>query len=153
MSKVRKLVFAASMLFVLVLGYVILFPDHMNCDAPVVLGDQGKADLIIADLVTRAGGLPKPGARGMEREVSSDNVYAVDRWEIERVNAGNTTTLLGSITDDDPVYSYTIDFRAFYSDGSEGELRWSSWRYGLVLCPFAIAGDGPPGRLEIISAP
>lgn len=150
MSKRKKVVFTISVLFVLVLGSVLLFPDHTSCDAPIILGNQGKADLIIASLVNRLGGLPRPGDSAMERLVVPDNVHLVDNWGIDRVNVGNTISLLGSITDDDPVYSYTIDFHAVYSDGSEGRLRWSSWRYGLVVCPFVFSGDGPPGSVEFL---
>lgn len=150
MSKRRKVVFTISMLLVLALGTVLIFPDHTNCDAPVFLGNRGKADLIIADLISQTGGLPKPGVGAARRIVTKDNVHPVDDWEIERVHVGNTVSLLESITDDDPVYSYAIDLHAIYADGSQGRLRWSSWRYGLVVCPFVISGDGPPGSVEIL---
>jgi hypothetical protein len=150
MSKRKKAVFTVSVLFVLVLGSVLLFPDHTNCDAPVILGNRGRADLIIADLISQTGGLPKPGVGATRRIVTKDNVHPVDDWEIERVHVGNTVSLLGSLTDDDPVFAYTIDFRAVYADGSQERLRWSSWRYGLVVCPFVLSGDGPSGSVEIL---
>lgn len=31
----------------------------------------------------------------------------------------------------------------------DSQLRWSTWRYGLVLCPLVVGyADGPPGRLD-----
>ena len=78
------------------------------------------------------------------------NIYSVTDWDIEAVAVGNTNTLLDSLMDDDPVYSHTIDFRTYYTDGSEEQLRWSSWRYGIVVCPVVLLlGDGAPGEIDL----
>lgn len=151
MSRKKKVTIITTALLALVLCSILIVPDHTNCQSPTILGNEEKADLIVADLVNQLGGLPKSGIDlAADQPVSQVSVYPVNNWEIETVTVGNTTSLLSSITDDDPVYAYTIDFRTFYPDGSQGRLRWSSWRYGLVVCPFVYAGDGPSGRLEIL---
>lgn len=149
MPRKKKTVFTVSLLLILFVSSVLLLPDHANCHEPLILSNRARADVIVAELVNQLGGLPRLEAGSTESSISQASVYPVDSWEIETFTVGNSTSLLASITDDDPVYSYSTEFLTVYTDGSEQRLRWSSWRYGLVVCPIVfISGDGPPGKLE-----
>lgn len=149
MSKQKKIPIILIALLTLLLGPLLIFPDHTHCQLPIIVGNKEKADWIIADLVNQLGGLPKS-----KLDLAADqtaNIYPVNNWEIESVAVGNTQSLLQSVTDDDPVYSYTIDFRTSYADGSQALLQWSSWRHGVVICPATIlfSSDGPPGEIDV----
>jgi hypothetical protein len=143
----HKLVYLVAIFLVLLLGTTLIFPDHGDCRAPVVLRNRQVANLIVSDWLDRTGGLP---GEGPDLEESSTKVFhdPVHSWEVERLTVGNTQSLIASLRDDDPIYTYTIDFRVLYTDGSEQRFRLASWRYGLVVCPFVlVSGDGPPGNL------
>jgi hypothetical protein len=76
-------------------------------------------------------------------------VEPVRKWQIVRVQTANVFPWWQSVLDDDPVYSLEVDLEVEYSDGHQAHLRWSTWRYGLVLGPIVISyGDGPPGDLS-----
>lgn len=129
-------------------------PQSGNCESPLFIGAHyGPDALSVASLIQRAGGLPKSNA-----EVKSGlnfsqavSIYPVSRWEIEKVSVWDKQPLWNRISDDDPTYGIAVDLRVHYANGGRGVLRWNTWRYGLVLCPFVLGyGDGPPGRLELI---
>jgi hypothetical protein len=149
MSGKKKLI-GAAMLFLLLLPVALLaFSNHTDCRAPVVLRNRREADRIIAGRVERFGGLPRmesdPAGPG---DVSVRNHLA--GYEIEALTVGNSKSLIASLRDDDPIYTYTIDLRTSHTDGNEQRFRLSGWRYGLVICPIvAVSGDGPPGNLVI----
>jgi hypothetical protein len=70
-------------------------------------------------------------------------------WQIEGVRVANSFPLWASLLDDDPVYSLEVDLAVERADGNRARLRWSTWRYGLVVGPVVISyGDGPPGKLS-----
>jgi hypothetical protein len=99
----------------------------------------------------------QPAANGTEYgSANSDDVASmylepldpVKTWQILRVQTDNLFPLWESALDDDPVYSLTVDLDVEYANGVRARLRWSTWRYGLVLGPVVFSyGDGPPGRL------
>jgi hypothetical protein len=147
----KKQLILAAMLFLLLWPLTLLASsDHTDCRAPMVLRNRQVANLIVSDWLDRTGGLP---GEGPDLEESSTKVFhdPVHSWEVERLTVGNTQSLIASLRDDDPIYTYTIDFRVLYRDGSEQRFRLSSWRYGLVVCPFVlVSGDGPPGNLVML---
>lgn len=147
----KKWIIPISVTLVLLLCFVLIVPDHTNCQSPLTLSNRQQADSVVADVVSRLGGLPRTGIGLTVAEPANQvDVFPVTDWEIEEVTVGNTVSLLGSITDDDPVYAYAIEFRAFYTDQRELRLHWSSWRYGIVICPVVLPlGNGPPGRLAV----
>lgn len=139
------------MVSMMLLVAILTIPEHTNCPSPIILGNKDRVESVVAGLVNDVGGLPKEGVNLPISSLSSARVHHVDDWEIEALTVGNTGTLWSSIRDDDPIYSSTIDLRASYTDGGERQLRWSSWRYGIVVCPFVFPlGDGSSGELSII---
>lgn len=147
----KKTIVMASVLLAMLLISLLAIPDHSNCRPFVMFGSEEKADLIIAGLINRLGGLPKSRlSLAIDQSHPQANIYSVTDWDIEAVAVGNTNTLLDSLMDDDPVYYYTIDFRTYYTDGSEELLRWSSWRYGIVVCPVVLlSGNGASGEIDL----
>jgi hypothetical protein len=77
-----------------------------------------------------------------------ESVDSVKSWQVLQVQTENLFPLWESVRDDDPVYSLTVDLEFEYANGQRSRLRWSTWRYGLVLGPVVFSyGDGPPGGL------
>jgi hypothetical protein len=80
-------------------------------------------------------------------------IEPVRHWQIIRVQAENGFPLWESVLDDDPVHSLVVDLEVEYANGRQARLRWSTWRYGLVLGPVVVSyGDGPPGDLSLLPA-
>lgn len=147
----KKQLIAVTLLFLLLLPVTLLASlNSTDCRARLVLRNRQVANLIVSDWLDRTGELP---SEGPDLEESSTKVFhhPVHSWEVERLTVGNTQSLIASLRDDDPIYTYTIDFRVLYRDGGEQRFRLSSWRYGLVVCPFVLVpGDGPPGNLVML---
>lgn len=123
-----------------------------GCSSPVFFGHNPHTSLAVASMIEEKGGLPKSSAEVMPVANLAQHWSPVTSWHIEQVSVANLFPLWQSILDDDPIYGLDVDIRVEFADGDHGFLRWSTWRYGLVLCPAVLGyGDGPPGKLEIIS--
>lgn len=71
-------------------------------------------------------------------------------WQVTTVSLANTQPLVASLTDDDPVIRLSLDVWVRWQNGRQATLTWQSWRYGLVLGPLVINGDGPPGAIVAV---
>lgn len=133
--------------------WVLVFVPRDSCTSPFFIGWSISPGAAIESVVQQTGGLPKSNTE-LTPEMnlsSSEHIYVVDNWSIEQIRTSNTHSFWQSITDDDPVYGVNADVHVHYADGTQGVLRWNSWRYGLVLCPLVFNyGDGPTGAVEVI---
>jgi hypothetical protein len=103
------------------------------------------------DVIRLAGGLPRSGfevsSTGLDYW-SARRVHPAASWRFQSVTVHGDQSLRYRLFDDDPTYGITVDTEIHYADGTRRVLRWITWRYGLVLCPFVIPyGDGPPWRV------
>lgn len=123
-----------------------------DCRSPLfVQAFAGPDAAAVAALIQRAGGLPKSDAEVLPggQLPAAVAVFPVAEWDITGVRAIDFRPPWESIRDDDPTYGVELDIRVEYTDGERGTLRWSTWRYGLLLCPLVVGyGDGPPGRID-----
>lgn len=153
MAKRKAIVVAVALALAAcaVLG-VARLSQRGDCRSPLfVRAFAGPDASSVAALIAQAGGLPKSGAEVLPsvRLAPSVAIYPVAGWRVERVRVSDSLPLWESIRDDDPTYGIELDIRVEYADGERGTLRWSTWRYGLVLCPLVVGyGDGPPGRID-----
>ncbi len=124
-----------------------------SCQAPKILFDwsgQSQPNLIAEELIAQHGGLPKTGIDLSVSQTNKPQFYPVGLWHVPTSTA--TSNSFFWTVDDDPTYLHEFDIYVTYQDGDLAVIRWSSWRYGRLLCPFVISlGNGPPGRLDVIS--
>lgn len=103
-------------------------------------------------LIQGLGGLPKVSGELTLLTDFPGAVYPESNWQVVRVVLENPFPTWQSIIDDDPNFGVQVDIQVDYRDGDKGLLRWETWRYGLLICPYLVSyGDGPPGRVEVIS--
>jgi hypothetical protein len=112
---------------------------------------QGNPIPPFADIIRQAGGLPRAGGE-MDPDTfafsSGAGIRPVTAYEIVYVRATDGQPLYTRALDDDPNYGLTVDVDITFADGTRRVMRWETWRYGLVLCPFVVPyGDGPPWRV------
>lgn len=125
-----------------------------NCYSPFFVNtNYGLKPSSVDSLIHQTGGLPKSNSEVMDGLSLSPSarVYPVASWEIKNVTVSDSESLWNRVRDDDPTYNIEVEVQVRYADGSEGTLRWRTWRYGLLVCPLVVGyGDGPPGRSEWI---
>lgn len=132
--------------------------SEQRCQSPYFIGgyrQNNEPDKIIDDIVSDLGGLPKTDtdiyeALKMSESNISIAVYPVQEWRVEK-SWVTANPQVHSIFDDDPIFGIHLDIHVSYADGEQAKYHFTSWRYGMVLCPVIISlGDGPPGNLERI---
>ncbi len=108
----------------------------------------------LAKIIGQTGGLPTTGSEFNANDLTFSSfsaIGAVDTWRITSFVVEDPTPVITRILDDDPNYAITMDVETHYSDGSTRLLRWTTWRYGLVLCPMVIPyGDGPSWKIALL---
>ncbi len=106
----------------------------------------------LAAIVQQAGGLPTGRATLNADNLSFSSQAGISpaaSWTVSGFTVVDHTPVQTRVLDDDPTYGVTFDVEVHYADGSTRVLRWTTWRYGLVLCPIVIPyGDGPPWKIE-----
>jgi len=107
---------------------------------------------MVTKLIDDLGGLPKGAAQLLDsNSVAAAEVSPVANWEITDSDFRNYPSLFRNLFDQDPSYSFTIDLRVEYADGTEAFLRWSSGRDGIALGRKLITtGEGPPGSTIVV---
>jgi hypothetical protein len=137
-----------ALLLLLPLASLARMANGNNCRHPFILGN---AIPPLAAIIQNAGGLPRVGG-----EMNSDtfvfsafsDVQPVTTYSVVSVVASDGQPLHVRALDDDPNYGLMVDVDVTFADGTQRVMRWTTWRYGLVLCPFVIPyGDGPPWRI------
>ena len=154
LAKLRSTLAICLLLAILVAVGLAVSLSPTNCNRPVFLARGtnvlGNPIPRFAAIIRREGGLPRTSSE-MDSEFtfpSSTITFPVFSWRIAEVGVGSFQDTFARILDDDPTYQITVDVEVNYRDGSDRLLRWSTWRYGLVLCPVVIPyGDGPPWQV------
>lgn len=138
--------FGAGLIALLGLAALTLpVPGAFGCDGPLMLTAHGP-EAAISRFIEDTGGLP----RGDWSLISNESPTApVASWSVQQVRVRNHQPTWFALLDDDPTYGVEADIAVDFADGTTATLHWSSWRYGLALCPVVIGmGDGPPGEFR-----
>lgn len=154
LAMLRSMLAICLLLAILVAVGLAVSLNPTNCTRPMFLARGtnvlGNPIPQITAIIQREGGLPRTSLE-MDSEFtfpSSTITFPVFSWRIVEVRVGSFQDVLARILDDDPTYRITVDVEVNYQDGSDRLLRWSTWRYGLALCPVVIPyGDGPPWQV------
>ncbi|GIK55785.1 MAG: hypothetical protein HND44_02955 [Chloroflexi bacterium] len=129
-------------------GAIIVIPIQIR-------SKERQPEVIVNELITELGGLPKTDLNIYEVRNSVTSVaavYPVKDWNVELSRAARTPHL--ALFDDDPTYNQDFIIHVMFVDGDTAVLHWSSWSYGIVACPVVISlGSGPPGVLQAIHRP
>jgi hypothetical protein len=143
------------LLVILPLAGLIQVLSSSHCRAPIFLNRNhhplGNPTPPLAAIIQQAGGLPRSAAEMNADDLTfslQTGVGPVASWRIMGLTVADSTPLHTRVLDDDPTYAITMDVEVHYADGSVSVLRWTTWRYGLVLCPIVIPyEDGPAWRI------
>lgn len=134
----------------------LLATVNAQCQSPTFIGEYYGPERILSEVIQKNGGLPKA-----DTEITIEmgtweavDVYPITDWRVAPPQVTSVTSILANLLDDDPTYSISANVNVQYADGSEGVLRWRSWRYGSALCPVLPVvigrGDGPPGEIQVL---
>lgn len=151
----KSLTLAKAGLMITVAVFLVLLvgrPQDGKCQSPLFVGAHSNPGISsVTSMIQHLGGLPQ-SSMDLGSELSeSVNIYPVASWEIMKLSLWDDQPLLNRINDDDPTYGIAVDIQVHFADGHVGLLRWTAWRYGLMLCPIILTyGDGPPGRIELL---
>ncbi|MCK5919340.1 MAG: hypothetical protein KAG66_00260 [Methylococcales bacterium] len=150
MNKSQFLGISFSSMSVLLLFFLVQIVRNPACETTFFLNGNQPQD-IADEIIAKFGGLPKRSV-DVDRAlslISLPEIYPVDDWQVKSSSMINSQSLLKMVFDDDPVYSYDFDIQATYADGETAVFHYTSWRYGIAACPFALSmGDGPNGTLQ-----
>ena len=159
MSKKASTSLITAVALLLLVAPIYLLNSNAQCNDPRFVNGTRHSqtpEALVAELIQQFGGLPKTN---VDLSMVSDGrshpelIYPLNEWEITHSSVSRGLSLWHDLFDDDPNYGIDAEVAVEYSDGTTQILRWSSWRYGLVICPFAFPrGDGPAGRIEVISS-
>ncbi len=153
MAHFSKRAFSLLLAFVLIvlLCSIIQITRNPSCRSSVFTGGrQNKPDAIFENLISTLGGLPKTNSDFdlLKSNLSLSDIHPVMDWKIVSLITKNNQNVVSTITDDDPIYNFRSTVQISYEDGDSILLEWSSWHYGIVVCPFVISfGDGPAGTI------
>jgi len=153
MNALRDTILAIVIIGVLA-GALFLMQGRRNplCEPALILGGSNyHPQNIIAALIDDLGGLPQKDA-DLGAADNRRAIVSVTDWEIRSAVVQNSNNaFIGALRAAKPIMTYAIDLDVAWEDGASGVVQWTSWRYGLVSCPLALAkGGGPTGKIRLI---
>jgi hypothetical protein len=157
----RKLIFITAIaLLVIVCGFFLLRINAVYRSHPPVMYESHTAVVkaTIANwLQDNANQLPKQSVDLAMLSSDNDSVQdvvliGVADWQVDNVVVQNRDPAALAVFDDDPIYGLKADLLITYKDGTQANLTWESWRYGIVLGSSVLSlGNGPPGYITAVA--